>query len=487
MNSKPNVAIVVLDTARASDVLSSMPTVMPTLSEIGAAGTTYQNAFTTAPWTLPSHGSLFTGSYPSKHGAHGNNMYLSEGNHTLAEAFSEAGYETLAVSNNTWVTEEFGFDSGFDEFWKGWQYYQSETDLGVIAHELGTMAKARAAVGQLFEGNPVINAANLCYSELIQPRTDDGAARTTDRIESWLADSREDKPFFLFANYLEPHIEYRPPKEHAERFLPEDADYDEARSVQQSPCAYNVGKYELSEREHRLLRALYCGELSYVDDALDRLRTALQAEGEWENTVLVVLGDHGENIGEHGFLGHQYNIYDTLLHVPLVVHGGAFNYRASKSDQLVQLLDIVPTLLDETGIEARALREQSQGLSFHPEANGRRKHAISEYISPQPPVETLHARFGDLPKYAYDYDRTLRAIRDDEYKLIVGSDGLVKLFHVASDPAERNDCSASEPERTEKLERELAEWLDSFDHATSDSETEVSGATKERLADLGYM
>jgi len=287
MTETPNVVVVVLDTARASDVLSTSPTVMPTLAEIGDAGTTYQNAVATAPWTLPSHGSLFTGTYPSKHGAHGDNMYLSDENRTLPEAFSDAGYETLAVSNNTWVTEEFGFETGFDTFWKGWQYYQAEKDMGVIAHELGRRAKMRAAFENIPDGNPLINAVNLIYSEFLQPRTDEGAARTTDRVKSWLGDRNDERPFFLFINYLEPHITYRPPREHAKRFLPEGATYEEALDVRQSPCAQNVGEYTLTDREATLLHALYRGELSYVDEAVGQIRTALEDRGEWDETVLV--------------------------------------------------------------------------------------------------------------------------------------------------------------------------------------------------------
>ncbi len=486
MSSKPNVAIVVLDTARAHDALHSTPTVMPTLTDLGADGTTFDNAFASAPWTLPSHGSLFTGTYPSKHGAHGNNTHLPSKNKTLAEAFADAGYETIAVSNNTWITPEFGFDAGFETFWKGWQYYQSETDLGIIAHELGRMEKVRTAASHIMNGNPLINAANLCYSELIQSRTDDGAARTTDRIESWLREPR-DRPFFLFANYIEPHIEYRPPKTYAEPFLPGDANYQDALTVRQEPCAYNVDDYELTDRELDLLRALYRGEMAYVDDHLDSIRTALQQRGEWENTILIVLGDHGESLGEHGFLGHQYHLHDTLLHVPLVVHGGAFNDGPAHSDQLVQIPDIVPSVLDETGIDAPELHEQSQGVSFHPDASERRSSIFAEYISPQPPVETLEANFTGISEYVSLYDRTLRAIRTEEYKLIVGSDGSEELYHVAEDPTERTELSDHNPERTEALRSDLECWLSSFEHAAADTATELSGATKERLADLGYL
>jgi len=486
MPSRPNVVLVVLDTARADDVLSTAPPVMPTVSALGRAGTAYPNAFAAAPWTLPSHGSLFTGTYPSEHGAHGDNTYLSGANRTLAEAFSAAGYETLGVSNNTWITGEFGFDRGFDRFWKGWQFYQSETDLGSVAHELDGRAKLRAALGRVLEGNPLVNAVNLCYSQLIRARTDSGAVRTTDRVASWLADRRGTAPFFLFVNYIEPHVRYRPPAEHAERFLPADATYEDALAVRQDPCAHNAGEYELSERDRTLLRALYRGELSAVDDAVSRLRGVLEAEGEWENTLLVIAGDHGENVGDHGFLGHQYNVYDTLLHVPLVVHGGAFNRGPSVDDRLVQLPDLVPTLLDATGVDAPELREQSRAHSLAPDAPRRRECAIAEYVSPQPPVETLESRYGPLPDDVAASDRTLRAIRADGYKLITGSDGLRELYHVAADPGETVDRSDDEPDRARRLGRRLDEWLGSLTRAATDTAPSISGATEARLAHLGY-
>ena len=487
MKVGPNVAVVVLDTARATDALSTAPTVMPNLLSLADEGTLFENAFTSAPWTLPAHASLFTGTYPSKHGAHGEHTYLDDSHQTVAEAFAAEGYETLAVSNNTWVDGEFGFDRGFETFWKGWQYLQSETHLAPLPRGVGYAQTAREVADRLSGGNPLVNAVNLCYSELIQSRGDDGASRTTDRVASWLDHRSNDRPFFLFVNYIEPHIEYRPPREYAERFLPRDATFEEAQAVRQDPCAYNVGRYTLTDRECTLLRGLYRGELAYVDDALGRLCEALRAEGEWEDTILMVLGDHGENIGERGFLGHQYDISDFLLHVPLVVSGGEFDDAGSDPERLVQVPDIVPTLLDSTGLDAPDLRAQSQGRSFHPAAAGGRERVFAEYIAPKPPLETLEDRFEDLPEYAYDYDRTLRVIRTDDYKFVRGSDGREELYRIGDSPIEGNDRSDAEPRRAEELREQLDEWLATFTHASPSTDVTVTGSTKERLSDLGYM
>lgn len=202
---------------------------------------------------------------------------------------------------------------------------------------------------------------------------------------------------------------------------------------------------------------------------------------------MIVLGDHGENIGDHGFLGHQYNLYDGLLHVPLLVHGGAFSDEPAVDDRLVQLPDVVPTLVDVTGIDAPGLRAQSQAHSFGPGTDASREYPISEYISPQPPVETLAARFDDLPDYADAYDRRLRAIRADGYKLITGSDGLEELYHVAEDPGETVDRSGDQPDRARRLRDELEEWVGSFPHAQTGTAPAMDEATKDRLADLGSI
>jgi len=103
----------------------------------------------------------------------------------------------------------------------------------------------------------------------------------------------------LFVNYLEPHLEYRPPEEFAEQFLPEGISYDEAMDIPQDAWRYIAGKAELSDRDFDVLRSLYRAEITYLDHRIDELKQLLETHGEWEDTVFVVTGDHSENIGDH--------------------------------------------------------------------------------------------------------------------------------------------------------------------------------------------
>lgn len=480
----PNIVVVVMDTARASDTVPADPSITPTLADLANEGVAYTNAFSSAPWTLPSHASLFTGTYASRHGAHGGHTYLDEGLFTLAEALAGEGYQTVGISNNTWITEEFGFARGFGTFHKTWQFIQSETDLGEVTRAEHTRWKARAFLSRVFSGNPLVNGLNAAYDEFFRTSHDDGAAHTTEWLADWLTERRSEKPFFCFANYIEPHIEYRPPRTFAEAFLPDGA-YERAMNIRQDPRAYDVGEYDISDEEFSLLNGLYRGELAYLDSKLAELCEALKANGSWEDTVVIVCGDHGENVGDHDFFGHQYNVYDSLLRVPLVIHGEAFEPTTGE-DELVQLLDLFPTLLDLAGIDAPEAREQTQGRSLLAQETPR-EAVFAEYVSPQPSMEQLEERFGEIPDHVYEYDRSLRAVRTREYKYIRGSDESEELYDVEQDPEERFDIASTEPDITEDLATDLGEWVDSFEHAEREGEVDMTEGTKNRLRDLGYL
>jgi len=484
MAEHPNVVLVVMDTTRADDGFDA--TVAPTLAELGEAGTNVRQAISPAPWTLPSHASMLTGTYPSKHGAHAGHERLGDSPTLLSECFSDAGYETACVSNNTWLSTESGFGRGFDSFQQMWQLVQSGTALGELV-EVTEQRRLAAVARRLFDGNPIANAANLLYRLLVRERKDEGAARTKSWITEWLAERDDEQPFFLLANYLEPHLEYRPPRRLAERHLPESHTYEEAMAVPQQPWRHLAGHQSLSDEDLRALRGLYRAEIAYLDEHLAALKQALVDATEWEETVIVVTADHGENVGDHGLMDHQYCLYDTLVHVPMVVHGGAFT-DGSDVTGLVSLVDLAPTLLDAADIEAPGARTQFQGHSFHPDTDRPpREFVVSEYLAPQPSMQALETHVGDLPEHVYEFDRSLRAIRTDEFKLIRGSDGTRELYDLTMDPAEQTDIAAANPDRVDALSDKLDTWLESFEHADAQDAVALSDDRKAQLEELGYI
>lgn len=489
MTTRPNVAVVVMDTTRATETVPADDDTTPTLARLADAGTEFTDAVATAPWTLPSHASLFTGTYPSKHGAHGANPTFEADVEPLAETLASVGYETVAVSNNTWISDEFGMDRGFDTVEKTWQLDGAGADLGGMIQAKTLRGKLGVLRRRLFDGGrPARNLLNALYLTVATDRaSDDGAARTNDWIRAWLTDRDDDRPFFLFVNYLEPHIDYDPPRRHAEPHLPEGVSYEEATGIRQAPRAYDVGDYDLTDREFEILRGLYRGSISYLDERLGELLEILRAADAFADTLLVVTSDHGENVGEHGLFGHQYNCYNTVLRVPLVLHGGPFTGGHAAAGDLVQHVDLAPTLLDAAGVDGDGVRDQYQGHSLLDEAAEPRTHAVSEYVAPQPSMAALERRFGDLPPSVRRFDRRLTAVQTTEYKLIRGSDGTEELYRIADDPAETTDRAADERSAVRLLGDVLDDWRESFRPAPTTGPVSMTEATEERLADLGYL
>ena len=479
-----NVVVVVMDTARQQ----STPTengVFTGLADHAERVTTAPRAHATAPWTLPSHASLFTGTYPSKHGAHAGHKRLDRTYATLAELLADEGYETVAVSNNTWVSEEFGFGRGFETFYKTWQYVQSDTDLGRVARTRSGFGKVRGVLGALFEGNPATNLVNAVYGQFFRKREDDGAARTNAWVEDWLSAREDSRPFFLFVNYLEPHLEYRPPADHAREQLPDGVSYDEAMAVPQDAWEYIAGETDLSEAEFEILRGLYRAEIDYLGDRVADLVAALERAGEFEETLFVLTSDHGENVGDHGLMDHQYALYETLTHVPLFLTGGPFD--GGQIDEFVQTVDIPPTILDAVGVDAPTAREQFQGVSFHPDASESREQVIAEYLAPQPSMSALESRVGALSEEVRRYDRSLRAIRTETHSYIRGSDGSAELYDRQADPDESENVADAQPETVAELDARLDAWLDSFETADTAGDVAIDPDTERRLEELGYL
>ncbi|WP_440992276.1 sulfatase [Haloarchaeobius baliensis] len=480
-----NVVLIVMDTARATTLEQFVESGNSIFAELAESGQMYTNATATTSWTLPSHASLFTGTYPSKHGAHAGHKRLDDRLPVLAEILSDNGYETVAVSNNTWISEEFGFARGFETFYKTWQYVQSETDLGRVAREEEGMSKLWGALKALFDGNPATNLANAVYGQFLRKNEDDGASRTNDWVEGWLADRDRSRPFFLFINYLEPHLEYRPPKDHAEQHLPTGVSFEEAMTVNQDAWGYITDNIEMSDDDFEILRALYRAEISYLGEKIQSVVEMLESAGEWEETVFVVTSDHGEYIGDHGLMDHQYALYNPVLRVPLFIHGGPFG--TGRVDDLVQLVDVAPTLLDALDIDASNRGKEFQGISFHPGSQETREYAFAEYLAPQPSMEALSERVGELSDDVRRYDRSLRTIRTSRFKYIRGSRGSQELYDIEQDADEGTNLADTRTEVRSELDQALDEWLLSFDHAPDGSEVTIDGDTKSRLEDLGYL
>lgn len=291
----PDVILITLDTTRADrlGVYGYTKSTSPNIDAFAREAVVFRRAFSTSPWTLPSHASMFTGKYPTRHGAHHNatdgdsnlgellegEAYrelkvdrLAESEVTLAELLAEKGYATGAFVGGPWLTPPFGLLQGFE---------------------------ARDAAVDTLVGR--------------------SAEELTDAAIAWMQRVPARKPLHLLLNYFDPHNPYEPP----DPFRPE---------------------------EPADLQQLYDGEIRFMDHHLGRLLDALRAAGRYDTALVILVADHGELLGEHGIVGHGPWLYEELIRIPLLIRFPDGREGGTTSDSVVSVVDLLPVVAAETGI-----------------------------------------------------------------------------------------------------------------------------------------
>jgi len=485
--TSPNVALIVLDTARASMVGRLLDEgKLPNLQRIANKGSRFRNCMSTAPWTLPSHASMFTGQYTSSHCAHAGTKSFDPQVPTLAERAEAAGYDTLAYSNNTWVSPEFGFDSGFQDFLVRWEIREGGSDVSSIEKADSLRDKLSILFTKLKE-EPFDALANILYAAYLNysSQEDSGAARTNSRLRNLFQSRQSGSPFFLFVNYVEPHLPYDPPEHFRREFAPD----TNAEDVNQDPWRFLTGEIEMSENDFDRLKSLYEAELIYLDQQIGELIEILQELGEYEDTALFIAGDHGENLGEFGLMDHQYCLYDTLINVPMICRHPDYFPENEEFDELIELRDLYPTILEIIGESDEDANDSVSDHSFASpgESNFGREFTIAEYLEPQPSQQALRDHVNKISKDIEKYDRALRCIRTNDWKYVEATDGAEELYDLRVEVNESENIVDSHRTKRTELRTRLSGAVGDLIRAPGEGHSQMDKETKQRLEDLGYI
>jgi arylsulfatase A-like enzyme len=478
-SAMPNILWIVMDTVRA-DTLSCYgyhQSTTPCIDKIALEGVVFDNAFSTAPWTMPSHASMFTGMYPSKHQTTNNHQFLSSRFTTIAELLRANGYMTAAFSNNPWVSPLTNFNQGFDFFFKG---YEKSPDTGnkweklLIAQVFRRLMRGENATGDLITGHLT-------------------AQQTNTQIKKWFDNTwNHDTPFFMFINYMDAHLPYAVPESYARLFLPKTISYKKAMAMGSNSTIhmlYYAGFCPMTKNDFDCLRSLYAAEINYLDHYIGKLCDQLRSLHLLDNTIIIITSDHGENFGENKKIGHFFSVDDRLLHVPLIIRYPKKINAGQRISRPVQLHQIFPTILDLIGLSWNK-RNDLQGDGLFRE-NVPASFCLAEldayYTGIMQIIHWNNNCFVD------DYARSLKTIRDQRYKYIMASDGQDELYDMVKDPGESRNLSKANPQKTGELRLKLDALLGSFDVPDlkkTDTETiDVNERTGvgEALKSLGYV
>ncbi len=472
---RPNIALIILDTARAANFscYGYERETTPEIDKIASEGVLFENAISPSPWTLPAHASIFTGLHPSFHGCTERHKRLDPLVPTLPKMLKDSGYHTAGFSNNSWISRAFGFANGFDAFYNLWQVVQYETDFA--NPDLQGTEKYGNALGLLNKGNPFVNLINGIYGNSLWRRYDYGARRINRLAAKALERMDKRRPFFIFINYLEPHLKYAAPEPWFGKFLDKGTSRKKALGVNQDAWACMGGTARMTAEDFEILRALYDAELSYLDYRVGEFCRALRKKGLFDDTVLIITSDHGENLGEHGLMDHQFSLHDTLLRVPLIIRfPGIFN-RGARIKKMVQTTGILPTVCRLLGIENKG-KDLLQLDS---------REAFAEYLTPQPPSEILKKRYpgGDFSRFC----RGLTAVYSGDWKLISSTRGEYELYNLKEDPEETSNLFESRPAIFDALRDRLKGFQDSRPIVSGQTGEVAAGEVKKRLEALGYL
>ncbi len=402
---KPNLLLITLDTTRADRIgcYGYQQAETPTMDLLAREGVLFEQAVAVAPVTLPSHASILTGLYPPRHGVRDNaDFRLPESERTLAEHLKQQGYITGAVVGSVILSSQLGLAQGFDSY----------SEIPLTSHR-----------------DP--SGAIIHYTEILERP----ASEVTDSALDFLKHLNE-KPFFLWVHYFDPHHDYRPPPPYSEKF---------------------------SAR-------LYDGEIAYTDAQLGRLLREIEHRGLAKNTLVVVTADHGESLGEHGEETHALFIYEAAIHVPLILRFADIIPAGSHSSRLVSGVDLAPALLELMNLPPL---ENVHGSSFAKAARGLK----------QPPREVVYAE-AVYPERAYGWS-ALRALRNDQTKFIEAPEP--EFYDLQQDPDELSNLAAMRGEEVTSWRNRLKMLLQKFGEADPAAQHLMDKEARERLSSLGYI
>jgi len=414
----PSIVLVTIDTIRADHLgaYGYFRDTSPVFDGFAAEGVLFERAYAPMATTLPVHVSLLTGTTTLRHGVKGNfgttlqALDGAMGLRTFAQVLRGLGYETAAFVSATPLKRHTGIDAGFVHFDQ-------------------PSAKRRRAAG------------------------------TTDRALAWLDIAASMRPIFLWVHYFDPHDPYDPPE-------PFDASFRADADLRGFLRA--LGLSEWDDPEIQRINDLYDGEILYTDGQLGRLFAALREAGLWDESAVVVAGDHGEGLGQRDWLEHG-RIYDEHIRVPLVIRLPDGEGRGRRSARLASLVDVVPTLVAALDLPvAETDRAQWEG---------------NDLLAPKPPrrfafaerVHRYHPDWEPGPKYA------LVGRRWKYFHRPLGSD---ELFDLHADPLETRNVIEAHPRVAAAM---LSRIRRALVHDVRREPEELPLDVREELEALGYV
>jgi len=464
----PNIVLISIDSLRADHLgcYGYSKTTSPNIDTLANEGIVFTNAISTTTWTLPSHISMLTSLYPEVHQVIHDGKKLSDTAVVCSEIMKEAGYLTAGFVSGPYLSSEFGYNQGFD-------LYDDYT---------------------------------INYSSNEESHKGITSTKIHQQVTKWLEKNYRN-PFFLFIHYWDVHYDYAPPPPFDTMF---DPNYkgtitgkDFARNERINP--------EMPKRDLEHIISVYDGEIAFTDSYIGKLMQYLKHLGIYENTMVILTSDHGDEFFEHGSKGHRRNLFDETLKVPLIIKfpsansiSDLFRHLRKRINQQVSIVDIVPTFLDYLGITPGITLD---GQSLLPlmasdikvDTNSLKPYRFADLHGFMKCVRTNQFKYihiahrkpaREKETRTFSLHRLFDKIRDIHDDIKVEEKERTLLFDLQNDPKELHNLERSNPELKIEMHHFLMNWLNEAKILAKNigkSDFEYDENLKKKLKDLGYI
>lgn len=424
-----NILLISVDMLRADHVScynNKLEIKTENIDSLANTGILFEKTNCQSSWTLPSFVSLFTSLYPSVHHA---GEPLSSTNQLskvpqnlkfLSLILRENSYDTAAFITNVFLSSAFWFGNNFETF--------------------------------------------VNYSNQI-----DASEKITNNAIQFLKRERS-RPYFLWLHYLDPHeyhtyVKIDMDREYDGRFRKEEIDWNKLR----------LGAYRLDARERKYIHSRYLGNIKYVDEQVGNIIKTLKELNLYDTTLIIFTSDHGEEFWEHGKLDHGHSAYEEALKVPLIFSLSKVLPKRARISQLVELIDIVPSILDLCDIKSAAIMQGKTLLPYFSNTTIKdEKFAFSENML---------------------YTEDKKSIQNDRYKLIYFTvSDRYEFYDLKKDPQEWRNIYSADDKIASEFRKKLSGWIQNnkeFSQKVLKGEKVTPALldkeTKESLKSLGYV
>ncbi|MFQ3294653.1 MAG: arylsulfatase A-like enzyme [Natrialbaceae archaeon] len=445
-----NILLVTTDSLRADHVghHGYERDTTPFLDELAERGSVFHNAYAHTGGTRFAFPSILTSIYPMMHGGY---KQVTDDQTVIAEVFSESGYQTGGFHSNLYLSSDFGYDRGWDEF------YDSKPNPS-------SATKLRSWAKRAVSDTPLYPLASKAY-DLLESKSGVNvgsylvpADETTDMVLNYVAELGDDRPTFIWVHYMDPHHPFLPPEEYQRLFRDDVISNRESVKLRQKLLQEpeNVTEEELQKQID-----LYDAEIRFNDDEIRRLVTSVREQ--LGDVTVAFTSDHGEHFLEHGyFSGAQ--LHGVKQHVPLLIEGGNWDDDGDYDD-LVAHVDIPTTLVRQAGLERP---ENFYG------------HEIQELVG-----EGEWERDDVIGGIGIDGEEKY-AVRTPAWKYIWREESEDTLYDLEADSEEQHDVLDANPDVVADLQARLEEHQERVRRTEEDVDVEMDEEVKERLRRLGY-